>query len=197
MDPPVAPRRLSSSFEVRTVGYESQDESTKWTSSGHLCPRSPGPGFPGVPRRGAQPHPANLLLLYVFASKVLAVHLSSRTSQHDITVYLGTQLYTLAQRYLVGRDLEGVYISRLCFYQHRHISPQGNRFYEYPSTSDGMFRASFVMSFQVYLHIVDTLRTRRRVQYRVYEDMWKYIGGTRRLPGSCQFYMPLTDSFVI
>ncbi|KAH9164849.1 hypothetical protein EDB89DRAFT_2116204 [Lactarius sanguifluus] len=41
---------------------------------------------------------------------------------------------------------------------------EGNRFYEYPSLSD------------------DPLRTRRRVQYRVYEDMWHYIGGKRRLP---------------
>ncbi|KAN0116207.1 hypothetical protein V8E52_006264 [Russula decolorans] len=39
-----------------------------------------------------------------------------------------------------------------------------NRFYEYPSLSN------------------DPLRTRRRVQYRVYEDMWCYIGGARRLP---------------
>ncbi|KAH9979765.1 hypothetical protein BJV74DRAFT_779922, partial [Russula compacta] len=41
---------------------------------------------------------------------------------------------------------------------------QGNRFYEYPSLGD------------------DPLRTRRRVQYRVYEDMWDYVGGARRLP---------------
>ncbi|KAI9458571.1 hypothetical protein BJY52DRAFT_1212084 [Lactarius psammicola] len=46
---------------------------------------------------------------------------------------------------------------------------EGNRFFEYPSLSD------------------DPLRTRRRVQYRVYEDMWHYIGGTRRLPGSFQW----------
>ncbi|KAI0277913.1 hypothetical protein BGY98DRAFT_917573 [Russula aff. rugulosa BPL654] len=41
---------------------------------------------------------------------------------------------------------------------------EGNRFYEYPSLSD------------------DPLRTRRRVQYKVYEDMWCYIGGAKRLP---------------
>ncbi|KAI0035429.1 hypothetical protein K488DRAFT_43306, partial [Vararia minispora EC-137] len=40
----------------------------------------------------------------------------------------------------------------------------GNRFYEYPSTSD------------------DPRRTKRRVQYRVYDDMWHYIGGKRQLP---------------
>ncbi|KAI0301655.1 hypothetical protein B0F90DRAFT_1608584, partial [Multifurca ochricompacta] len=28
----------------------------------------------------------------------------------------------------------------------------------------------------------DPLRTRRRVQYKVYEDMWDYVGGARRLP---------------
>ncbi|KAH9962943.1 hypothetical protein BC827DRAFT_1266743 [Russula dissimulans] len=41
---------------------------------------------------------------------------------------------------------------------------EGNRFYEYPSLND------------------DPHRTRRRVQYKVYEDMWNYIGGARRLP---------------
>ncbi|KAF8258668.1 hypothetical protein EI94DRAFT_1753950 [Lactarius quietus] len=52
-------------------------------------------------------------------------------------------------------------------YRPRHLvgrDLEGNRFFEYPSLSD------------------DPLRTRRRVQYRVYEDMWNYIGGTRRLP---------------
>ncbi|KAI0315000.1 hypothetical protein OF83DRAFT_1134118 [Amylostereum chailletii] len=49
-------------------------------------------------------------------------------------------------RFFVGTDLEG------------------NRFFEYPSTSD------------------DIRRTKRRVKYKVYEDMWHYIGGSRKLP---------------
>ncbi|KAI0250643.1 hypothetical protein BJV78DRAFT_1217615 [Lactifluus subvellereus] len=41
---------------------------------------------------------------------------------------------------------------------------EGNRFYEYPSLTD------------------EPLRTRRRIQYKVYDDMWDYVGSARRLP---------------
>jgi len=69
----------------------------------------------------------------------------------------------------------------------RHISPEGNRFYEYPSLNDGMSRLVEAVKLWIYQLHKDPLRTRRRVKYRVYEDMWNYIGGARRLPGLCQF----------
>ncbi|VDC02728.1 unnamed protein product [Peniophora sp. CBMAI 1063] len=49
-------------------------------------------------------------------------------------------------RYFVGTDLEG------------------NRFFEYPSSTD------------------DPRRTKRRVEYKQYTDMWQYIGRQRSLP---------------
>ncbi|KAI9509042.1 hypothetical protein F5148DRAFT_1283375 [Russula earlei] len=44
------------------------------------------------------------------------------------------------------------------------MSPKGNRFFEYPSLRD------------------DPPRARRRVRYKVDEDMWDYVGGAKRLP---------------
>ncbi|KAI0261588.1 hypothetical protein BC834DRAFT_459221 [Gloeopeniophorella convolvens] len=53
------------------------------------------------------------------------------------------------------------------FYRPRYFigtDLEGNRFFEHPSLTS------------------DPARTRRRVEYKVYDDMWDYIGGARRLP---------------
>ncbi|TFY69320.1 hypothetical protein EVG20_g3206 [Dentipellis fragilis] len=45
-----------------------------------------------------------------------------------------------------------------------NIKTSGNKYYEYPSSTD------------------DPRRTKRRVKYKDYEDVWAYVSGSRRIP---------------
>ena len=101
----------------------------------------------------------------------------------DTQFFVVRQSVTLLGKILKVRRVILVRLSSLVI-----LFTKGNRFYEYPSLSNGVVsRFLWAVKVSIFQRHADPLRTRRRVQYKVYEDMWSYIGGERRLPGPCQF----------
>lgn len=83
----------------------------------------------------------------------------------------------------VGRDLQGTLLSYISQLPHPDV-PAGNAYYERANPLKSSGELCPVDFSSVFDWIPGYIRSKRSVKYRKPDDMWNYIGGSKRLPSA-------------